>query len=147
MRIWIPSGLFICLTVAGAVPAQDPGAEVAVENLVAKYAAARGSEDAVAIGTLFTGDADQLVSTGEWRRGREELVRGMIESSRRNSGARTITVVSVRFPAPGVAIADARYEIAGSAGTEPRRMWSTFLCVREAQEWHIAAIRNMLPAR
>jgi hypothetical protein len=27
-----------------------------------------------------------------------------------------------------------------------RRMWSTFVMVKEAGEWRIAAIRNMLPA-
>lgn len=147
MRIWILSGLFISLSAPSGLPAQDAAAEPAVRELVAKYATARGSEDAGAVAALFTVDADQLVSTGEWRRGREELVRGMIESSRRNAGARTITVEAVRFPVPGLAIADARYEIAASPGTEARKMWSTFICVREAGGWRIAAIRNMLPSR
>ncbi len=81
------------------------------------------------------------------RKGRDELVKGMLRSSQRNPGGRTLTVESVRFVAPGVALADARYVIAGAAGREPRRMWSTFLAVRSADGWRLTAIRNMLPAR
>ena len=71
---------------------------------------------------------------------------GMLGSSRRNPGSRTLTVETVRFPVPGVAVADARYVIAGSDGAEDRKMWSTFVCLRTDDGWRIAAIRNMLPA-
>jgi hypothetical protein len=71
----------------------------------------------------------------------------MLESSRQSSGARTITVEMVRAVAPGVALADARYEIAGTGGAADRKMWSTFVLVRTAEGWRITAIRNMLPAR
>jgi uncharacterized protein (TIGR02246 family) len=129
----------------GSLPAQNQ--EAAVRDLVAKYAAARESSDVKAIGALFTEDADQLVSSGEWRKGRDALVRGMIASSKQNPGTRTLTVESVRFVAPGVAIADARYEIAGIAGGPAQKMWSSFLALRTANLWRIAAIRNMLPAK
>ncbi len=119
----------------------------AVRSLVAAYAAAREGTDAVSIEKLFTADADQLVSSGEWRHGRDNLVKGMLASSRGNPGERTITVETLRFVAPNVALADARYEIAASEGRAARRMWSTFLAVRTGDGWRIAAIRNMLPAR
>ena len=118
----------------------------AIKRLVGDYASARESRDPQAIRKLFIDDADQLVSSGVWRRGREALVEGMLGSSRRNPGSRTLTVETVRFPAPGVAVADARYEIAGSDGAEDRKMWSTFVCLRTDDGWRIAAIRNMLPA-
>lgn len=120
--------------------------EQAIKDLVAAYAAARESRDPAAIQKLFTEDADQLVSSGVWRRGRESLVQGMLGSSQRNPGTRTLTVQTVRFPAPDVAVADARYVIKGTGGAEDRRMWSTFLSVRTETGWRIAAIRNMLPA-
>lgn len=118
----------------------------AIKELVARYASARESRDAEEIRKLFTEDADQLVSSGAWRHGREALVRGMLDSSHRNPGSRTLTVETVRFPGPGVALADARYVIAGSGGGAERRMWSTFFCLRTGEGWRIAAIRNMLPA-
>ena len=86
-----------------------------------------------------------MVSSGEWRRGREALVKGTLASSQRTGGNRTITLETIRFPAKDVAIADGRYEIIGGAGGD-RRMWSTFVMTREAETWRIAAIRNMLPA-
>ena len=127
-------------------PRAEEGDSEAIRDLVGKYAAARESRDPDSIRALFTDDADQLVSSGVWRRGREALVEGMLGSSRRNPGTRTLDVETVRFPAPGVAVADARYVIKGSDGAPDRRMWSTFLCLRSPTGWRIAAIRNMLPA-
>jgi uncharacterized protein (TIGR02246 family) len=126
-----------------AQPAQD---EAAVKAVVARYVDAREHRDAAATEALFTQDADQLVSSGEWRKGRDAVVRGTMASSQASGGRRTITVESVRFVAPGVAIADGRYEIAGIAGAQTRRMWSTFVITRGSDGWRIAAIRNMLPA-
>ena len=112
----------------------------AIRGLVRKYMDARESQDAQAVASLFTGDADQLVSSGEWRKGRDELVKGTLASSRNATGKRTITLTSIRYLAPGVAIADGRYEL----GT--RKMWTCFVLSRTDSGWKIAAIRNMLPA-
>jgi ketosteroid isomerase-like protein len=70
--------------------------EAAVRDTVKEYVAARDRGDATALSGLFTADADQLVSSGEWRRGREELVRGTLASSKSNAGTRTITLKTVR---------------------------------------------------
>jgi uncharacterized protein (TIGR02246 family) len=133
-----------CVIPAALVLAQSE--EAAVREVVQKYVAARESMDARAIEALFTSDADQLVSSGEWRKGRSEVVRGTMASSQSSGGKRTITVTSVRFVAPGVAIADGRYEISGIAGGGTRAMWTTLMLTRGADGWRIAAIRNMLPA-
>jgi hypothetical protein len=52
----------------------------------------------------------------------------------------------VRFPAPGVAIADGHYDLTGLAGGQTRNMWTTLVVTRTADGWRISAIRNMLPA-
>ena len=96
------------------------------------------------VAALFTADADQLVSSGEWRQGRDNVVSGTLASSQAG-GTRAIEVERVRFVAPEVAVADGRYSITG-VQTGDRRMWSTFVMVKEAGGWRIAAIRNMLPA-
>jgi uncharacterized protein (TIGR02246 family) len=120
--------------------------EAAVRAVVARYVDAREKRDAKLLEALFTADADQLVTTGEWRRGRDNVVRGGLASSQANPGARQIAIEAVRFVAPGVAIADGRYEIAEAQGAAPRRMRTTFVTVRAAPgEWRIAAIRNMAP--
>lgn len=139
--------LFLCaLALVPGAGASSPEDEKAIKSLVAKYAAARESREPEAIRGLFTEDADQLVSSGTWRRGRETLVEGMLGSSRRNPGSRTLEVETVRFLAAGVGIADARYTIKGAGGAPDRNMWSTFFCMRTEDGWRIAAIRNMLPA-
>jgi uncharacterized protein (TIGR02246 family) len=107
---------------------------------------ARDKQDAPAIESLFTPDADQLVSSGEWRKGRPEVVKGTMASSQSNGGKRTITVESVRLLTPGIAIADGRYDLAGGTGGETRHMWTSIVAVKTPDGWKIAAIRNMLPA-
>ena len=122
------------------------GDEAAIKEVVARYVDARDRKDAKATEALFTADADQLVSSGEWRKGRDAVVRGTMASSESSGGKRTITVETVRFVTPDAALADGRYEIAGTGGAPTRRMWSTFLITRTPDGWRIAAIRNMLPA-
>ena len=127
---------------AAQTPVTD---EAAVRAVVDAYSAARDKSDAGALTALFTADADQLVSSGEWRRGREAVVKGSLASSQQAQGKRTFTVDTVRMIAANVALADSRYEIAQTDGTT-RRMWASWLLVKEAGGWKIAAIRNMLPA-
>jgi uncharacterized protein (TIGR02246 family) len=133
----------LMLAAAGALWAQGSHDDQAIRGIVNNYIEARDRQDAKAVAALFTSDADQLVSSGEWRKGREALVKGTLASTR-NGGRRTLTVDTIRYIAPGVAIADARYELENAAAT--RRMWSTFVLTRSKDGWQIAAIRNMLPA-
>lgn len=121
--------------------------EAAIRGLVAKYVAARQERDPKAIEALFTEDADQLVSTGEWRHGRPTLVQGMLGSSASRPGSRTIGVDRVRFLTEDVALADGPYVIAGTGDQPERRMWTSFTVQRVDGVWRIAAIRNMKPAR
>jgi len=131
--------LLTCTTTS----AQSPADDAAIKDVVRRYVDAREARDPEAVAALFTADADQLVSSGEWRRGRDVLVKGTMASSARNTGTRTIVVETVRMLGPDAAIADARYEISGA---ETRKMWSTFVMARQQGQWRISAIRNMLPA-
>lgn len=143
--------LTICMMFGLGATSQEPTNNervldaAAVNDVVKRYVDARERADAKAVAALFTGDADQLVSSGEWRRGRDEVVKGTLASSKQTGGKRTIKVETIRFPAPDTAIADGRYEITGGANGD-RRMWTTFIMTRTKEGWRIAAIRNMLPA-
>ena len=136
------------LTAASATSsAQEPSAdETGVRQVVQRYVDAREASDPKAIETLFTPDADQLVSDGTWRKGRDVLVKGMLESSRKNPAKRSITVESVRLLTADVALADGRYIQKGQAGGKDREMWTAITLKRVVDGWRIAAIRNMLPA-
>jgi uncharacterized protein (TIGR02246 family) len=134
------------LTTISIVGRQSRSADdQAVRDVVRRYVAAREARDPAAVAALFTADADQLVSSGEWRLGRDKVVEGSLASTERTGGKREIAVERVRFVSDDVAVADGRYTIAGLE-TGDRRMWSTFVMAKEAGAWKIAAIRNMLPA-
>ena len=139
-----------CLTLAmpfsAGSAAQKASDTEAVTEVVKAYVAARERADAAALAALFTEDADQLTSSGEWRRGRDALVQGTLASSKANAGSRTITIKTVRLAAADVAIADGEYVIAGGQGSQPRQMWTSFVMARSGGRWRISAIRNMLPA-
>lgn len=138
--------IMVAVCAAGQTPAARTQDEAAIRSVVDKYVAAREQIDAKAVAALFTADADQLVSSGEWRRGLDAVVRGTMASSQASGGKRTVTVETIRFVSGDVAIVDGRYEIAGAAGGQARKMWSTFVFRRMPEGWKIAAIRNMLPA-
>ena len=124
--------------------AADP--ETEIRAAIQKYVNVRDHPDANALESLFTADADQLVSSGEWRKGREAVVKGTITASQKETGKRTITVESIRFLTKTVAIADGRYDLLDAAGNPTRKMWTSIVLTRERSGWRIAAIRNMLPA-
>lgn len=145
------SKTFILLLVGAAIAVAQTGTgsdadSAAIREVVAKYVDARQHMDPAAIESLFTEDADQLVSSGEWRKGRNAIVKGTMASSRRTGGTRSIEVESVRFLSPEIAIADGRYELTELAGGKARRMWTTLILRKSQTAWRIAAIRNMLPA-
>jgi uncharacterized protein (TIGR02246 family) len=137
--------LSFLLCAAFAAGQQNGPLEVDVRHVIAQYSDARKQSDARALNDILTDNVDQLVSSGEWRRGREEAVRGMLASSKAE-GNRSIIVEDVRLSTPDVAIANARYELQGLNGGPARKMWSTFVLVNQKGRWRIEAIRNMLPA-
>jgi hypothetical protein len=113
--------------------------------LIDRYSKARDKKDTVLLKEILTTEVDQLVSSGEWREGINEAVEGMQRSSNSNAGTRTLTVEKCRLLMHDVGLIDARYEIKSQDGSV-RKMWSTFLAVKEEGRWKISAIRNMLPS-
>lgn len=140
------SGLYIFVLVLLVSHLMAQGQEDdAIKKLIADYQQAREQMDTTLLKSIITEDIDQLVSSGEWRRGQEGAFKGMMRSSSGNPGKRTLTVENIRMIGSKQAIADARYVIERTDGTS-RKMWSTFIVVKEKKDWKIAAIRNMLPA-
>ena len=122
------------------------GQDAAIKDVVAQYLDARNHADEAKTRALFTSDADQLVSSGEWRRGRDNLVKGAMASSQKEGGNSVITIDAVRFVTKDVAIADGDYETHAAGTGQARKMRTTFVLKHEQAGWKISAIRNMLPA-
>ena len=117
-----------------------------ITAVVDNYSEAREKRDTLLLKSILATDVDQLVSSGEWRNGVSESVKGMLSSSQNSPGKRVLTVEKIKMITPTSAIADARYEIHNSDGTV-RKMWSTFVMVDTKGSWKISAIRNMLPSQ
>jgi len=114
--------------------------------LIDQYSLAREKKDTTLLKSILTTEVDQLVSSGEWRMGLSAAVTGMLRSSDSNPGSRKLIVEKIRFITTESGVVDARYEIQNPDGTI-RKMWSTFVVVRENKKWKITAIRNMLPSQ
>jgi uncharacterized protein (TIGR02246 family) len=134
--------LFAAATMSSATPSSD---DEAIRSVIQRYVDVRNHFDEGALRELFTPDADQLVSSGEWRRGLENLVQGAAASSKKENGQSSVVVEHVRLLGPDVALVDGRYETSAVGASSPRKMWSTFVLLRLDGRWRIAAIRNMLP--
>ncbi len=115
-----------------------------IHHLIDQYSIARERKDTNLLKTILTSEIDQLVSTGEWRRGLPASIQGMLRSSAAASGNRILVVDHIRFISESAAIVDAKYEVPNADGSI-RKMWSTFVVVSQAGAWRISAIRNMLP--
>jgi uncharacterized protein (TIGR02246 family) len=140
---WLICILYLATAPSALAQSPPPNAadEAAVRDVVRRYTQARELSDPKAIEALFTADADQYTTSGEWRRGMAQLVKGMLDTSARNPGTRAITIAAVRFVTPDVAIVDGEYK----TGTDARQLWTTLTLRREGRGWKIAAIRNMAP--
>lgn len=117
-----------------------------ISTLIDNYSKAREQMDTVLLKNILTDDIDQLVSSGEWRQGIAQSVKGMLRSSSSNAGARTIIIDKMRLLTTSTALVDTRYEIINADGNT-RKMWSTFVVVHNKSSWKITAIRNMLPQK
>lgn len=132
-------------TVAAQHKAPTASQQKAIVALINQYSEAREKSDTVLLKNILTKDVDQLVSTGEWRTGIRAAIEGMLRSSTKSPGTRTLTVDKIRMLDANCAIVDCRYEIENGNSTI-RKMWSSFTVILDRQAWKISAIRNMLPA-
>lgn len=118
---------------------------VKIHQLIDQYSQARETQDTVLLKTLLTDDIDQLVSSGEWRNGIAESIKGMQNSTQSNPGSRTLKVEKIKFLSDEIALVDCRYSIKNPNGND-RNMWSSFTVIFQKNQWKITAIRNMNPS-
>src|SRR5258705_12857556 len=64
----------------------------AIASLIDQYCQAREKRDTALLKAILTPDVDQLVSTGEWRGGRNAGVEGRIKRSAKSPGTRTLFI-------------------------------------------------------
>jgi uncharacterized protein (TIGR02246 family) len=145
------AALLVVLTVAAAAPASGQGGEhaadeAAIRAVIQAFLDTREKNDAAGLAALLTPDVDQRQTSGNMRSGRDAVVQGSLATQQSTGGRRTISVDTLRFVGPDVAIADGRYDSVGRADGTDQRMLTSMVLRREGGAWKIAAIRNMLPS-
>jgi uncharacterized protein (TIGR02246 family) len=136
------------VTFAGDALAQNADRaadEAAIKAVIQAFIDTREANDTAGLTAILTPDVDQRQTSGNVRSGRDAVVSGSLATTQTTGGRRTITVDSLRFLSPDVAIADGRYDSVGRADGTDQRMLTSIVLRREADGWKIAAIRNMLP--
>lgn len=121
--------------------------DAAIRRVLQQHDDARNSRDWKVLSELFTQDAEQLTSSGDWRKGRAQIEKGtaQITTTTYKGGKYTTRVDTVRMLAPGVAIADGTFEIANIGSGGSRKGHSTYVLVKSGDRWRIAAARSMVP--
>jgi uncharacterized protein (TIGR02246 family) len=119
--------------------------EAAIKAVIQAFIDTREANDDAGLTAILTPDVDQRQTSGNMRSGRDAVVSGSLTTTQATGGRRTITVDSLRFVSPDVAIADGRYDSVGRTDGTDQRMLTSIVLRREADGWKIAAIRNMLP--
>jgi uncharacterized protein (TIGR02246 family) len=121
--------------------------ETAIRAVIQAFLDTREKNDAAGLAALLTADVDQRQTSGNMRSGRDAVVSGSLSTQQSTGGRRTISVDSLRFVGPDVAIADGRYDSLGRADGTDQRMLTSMVLRREGGAWKIAAIRNLLPSQ
>ena len=137
------------LTMTSPTPIAAQGRDEADIRAVAmRQADTWNRHDAKAYAALFTEDCDVVNVVGWWWKGRTELEDKLTAAFTfvfRESQL-TITDVQVRFLAPDIALAHARWSMTGArtpAGIpEPREGIQTLVLTKDAGHWLIAGFQN-----
>jgi len=147
MRQLVLTGIAMLVGVAPAL-AQNPNRaadESAIKAVVKAFIDTREANDRAGLTALLTEDVDQRQASGNLRSGRGAVVSGSLETTQSTGGRRTITVDSLRFLGPDVALVDGRYDSIGRSDGTDQRLITAIVLRREGTAWKISAIRNMLP--
>lgn len=126
--------------------AQAQSGEQAVRRVVADFAEAINRGDAKAFAALFAEDADFVVITGKYLKGRNEIVtyHARLFTDDFQGSHLDVTSVAVRFLRTDVAVARVGTKRTENGGKEMRTSFPMFVLTKEGESWLIAAVQNTL---
>lgn len=134
--------LVVLLVSAGSAWAQD---EAAVRKVADAYAAGWNRHDSKMLADLFTNNAYWVDVHGGLFEGKKEIHRlhDAIHHRWQKTSKTVHTTTNVRFLNPNVAVSTIRWELRGDArGKQIRRGVMTFVVLKQADTWLIAAAQN-----
>jgi uncharacterized protein (TIGR02246 family) len=126
--------------------AQEKSEEGAVRRVVADFAGAINRGDAKAFAALFAEDADFVVITGKYLKGRNEIVtyHARLFTDDFQGSHLDVTSVAIRFLRTDVAVARVASKRTENGGREMRTSFPMFVLTKQGESWVIAAVQNTL---
>jgi len=127
--------LVALLAFTSSINAEDKSQERAVRKALADFAEALNRGDAEAFAGLFTEDADFVVITGKYLKGRNEIVtyHASLFSGDFQGSHLDVTSVAVRFLRPDVAIARISTKRTENGGKEMRTSFPMFVLTKQGE--------------
>jgi uncharacterized protein (TIGR02246 family) len=131
------------------INAQEKSEEQAVRRVVADFAGAINRGDAKAFAALFAEDADFVVITGKYLKGRNEIVtyHARLFADDFQGSHLDVTSVAIRFLHTDVAVARVATKRTENGGKEMRTSFPMFVLTKQGESWLIAAVQNTLTSR
>ena len=151
MRKVFLSVVALNLAALGAFAADT--ATQAVEKRISEFVAAWNRHDPKEMASFMLRDGDLINPFGQWAKGRDEVAKLWAEEQSTVMKATTATTdaITVRTPAPNVAVADWDVTISGMTAPDgsvmpAMKVHATFVWLKKDGRWSIMAGRPMLPA-
>ena len=138
-------------TLSAQKMAQMSKDETAIRKLVQQIQDGWNAHDARAAAAPFAIDADFVVVTGLHLKGRDEIEKGFafrLSQPDYKASKNTITIKSIRFLRPDVAVVHTTFDIEYSEGGEVKKDHAieTAVVTKERGEWSIVAFHNTVIA-
>jgi uncharacterized protein (TIGR02246 family) len=138
--------LFLAIPISlSAMAENDTQKEQAVRKALSSFVEIwNRNEMQTSFGKLFTSDADFVVISGTYLKGRDEIVAHHIKIRAGVYGDSHLVwnPVRVKFVRPDVAVAEVATEI--TFGQDKRNTFATIVLVQEDSQWLITSMQNTL---
>ena len=147
MKIRTVAGLILSfLAAAGSAKAQRDQDEKSIRKVMSDFVDDVNRHDSLAFGKLLAADAEFVVITGEYLKGRSEVEKYHAKiwatSDNFKDSQLTWTPLNVRFLDPNVAVAHVSAERFYSDTKDKRTMLVTLVLAKEGGRWLVTAIQN-----
>jgi uncharacterized protein (TIGR02246 family) len=118
--------------------------EQAIREVLADFSGTLNQKDFTTWSRLFVDDADFVVITGKYLKGRNEITtyHTAIWAGVYKDSHQAFTSVAIRFIRPEVAVVHADAEITYNSGKDRRTGLVTFVLTKQNDRWLIATVQN-----
>jgi uncharacterized protein (TIGR02246 family) len=138
--------IFSFLAAAGSAKAQRDQDEQAIRKVMSDFVDAVNRHDSVAFGKLLAADAEVVVITGEYLKGRNEVEKYHAKiwatSDNFKGSQLTWTPLNVRFLDSDVAVAHVSAERFYRDTKDKRTMLVTLVFAKQGGRWLVTALQN-----